>query len=107
VTEAQELQEQKQSGAAGPAGKLNQKRNPAGGLSSTKQKNEVAKADFAAGSRKWREGQFRSGEQIRWDKAKRKSSFFRLVHRHSQKFEQQAHGAKNTSNRPMESNLTE
>jgi hypothetical protein len=38
VTEAQELQERKQSAAAGPAGKLNQKRNPAGGLSSTKQK---------------------------------------------------------------------
>jgi hypothetical protein len=87
VTEAQELQERKQSAAAGPAGKLNQKRNPAGGLSSTKQKkNEVAKADFAAGSRKWREGQFHSGEQIWWDKAKRKSSFFRLVHRHSQKY---------------------
>jgi hypothetical protein len=40
-------------------------------------KNEEAIADFAAGSRKCQAGQFRSGEQIRWEKANRKSSFLR------------------------------
>jgi hypothetical protein len=48
ATETQVLQEQKQSRTTGPAGNLNQKRNPAGGLSSTKQKKRGSNSWFCS-----------------------------------------------------------